>query len=51
MNRFVGDKEPKAAPGLFLGGGGRGGGRLREDGDAAGARAGGEVRGVGVDGC
>lgn len=49
MNWFVGHEQPGATPCLLLGGGGRGGG-LREDGDAAGARASREVRGVGVDG-
>jgi hypothetical protein len=41
--------EPCSAFGLFLGGGG-GGDWLREDGDAAGARTGCEVRRVGING-
>ena len=45
----MGDEEPGAASGFFVGvgGGGRG---LREDGDAAGAGAGGEVGRVDIDG-
>lgn len=45
----MGNEDPIAAFGFFVGGGGRGGGG-GEDGDAAGARAGGEETRVGVDG-
>lgn len=44
----MGDEDPCAAFGFFVSCGGDG--WLREDGDAAGARAGGEETGVGVDG-
>lgn len=48
---MVGDEDPFAPFGLFFGGGGGGGGGgVGEDGDTAGAGAGGEVRRVGVDG-
>lgn len=50
VNRVVmGDEKPGATFGFLLGGGGGGEG-LREDGDAAGAGAGGEEGRVGVDG-
>ena len=46
---FVGYEDPCASFGLFVGGGGGCGG-MRENRDSARARAGGEVRGVRVDG-
>lgn len=50
MNWVVGYEDPCATSGLLLRGRASGGGGLREDGDSAGARTGGEEIGVGVEG-